>query len=228
VIALLATCAGVVVVLAIAAVVVARQEADDGKGVEAEIVAALRKAVGELDEAQNDDLGAPVITARMSGLVEFVHGLSSVRDGERRTSTAPFLVVLAMAVVLAGGAIAIVERVEGRLERASCVDVVAGLQAKERPAAPRGNDAPTTTAAATTNPPAPADPTTTTVSTKTTTAPVGPPEVLPASAVSEFLDSCLNGVPGEGPGADDDDDDTESKGERHTRDSGKGTRDATP
>ncbi|MDP8927156.1 MAG: hypothetical protein M3O70_00875 [Actinomycetota bacterium] len=206
-ISLLVVCVLVVLILVFVAAGVAWWEFKGGEPFEKEIVCALHKATEGLDEAQNDDLGAPVINARMSGLVEFVHGLTSVRASERRRNTVPFMLVLAMAVVVAGATIAVVDRVEERRERAACVKALADLQASLTTAGAgdqpdeRSDVASRAAGSAageqeTATEPGPADtPDAPMAPGPTTTAtPVLPPTPLPASEVSAFLGACIENV----------------------------------
>lgn len=194
----------VAAIFASAAALVSWKESSRRQGVEAEIECALNSAVGCLPDAQNDDLGAPVINARMSGLVEFIHGLAAVRDSEARTSTAPFLFVLAAGVILASAIFSVVDRVEERRERAACVGALARLQSSPTTLAPAATPGEMTreeqaepgtagTTNTTTAPPTPTTavpPTPTTEPTPTTTS-VTPPTLLPASEVASFLSACV-------------------------------------
>lgn len=195
-------CALVVVVLAITGTLVSRWQADEGRALEDGIRSALQNASQRLDTALDDALGASVITARMSGLVEFVHGLTSIRDPSRRTSAPAFLFVLAGAIITAAGAYAVFERVEDRRETTACIEAMQTLRSRPEPAVgddalrrPKtdGDDATTATGR---SPSATGAPTTSTTGSAATATTVNPPGSTTTEAplspweASQFLKAC--------------------------------------
>lgn len=90
---------------------------------------AAKTAAGKLDCSLRNDLGVAGISARMSGLTEFLRSLSSMTESGHRSGL-PALALLTAALLAIGGVVTVVvDRLEDGQEFEACADAAAAVAA---------------------------------------------------------------------------------------------------
>lgn len=90
---------------------------------------AAKTAAGKLDGSLRNDLGVAGISARMSGLTEFLRSLSSMTELGHRSGL-PALALLTAALLAIGGVVTVVvDRLEDGQEFEACADAAAAVAA---------------------------------------------------------------------------------------------------
>lgn len=97
---------------------------------------AASTAASKLDCSLGNDLGAAGITARMSGLTEFLHTLSSVMASGHRSGLPALALLTAGLLAIGGGVAVVIDRVEDRREVEACVEGAAAVAAAVAPVPP--------------------------------------------------------------------------------------------